>query len=1270
MSPLPKIALFAVLASFFAPKAVAQSSFQVEISAEEAALGAGGRYWFTVSYSCSGGDCINPEIFIDPLSAGLLWAANAQGNDDFPRELVTGSTTGPITFRAANSMIAAGSSGQVRFTTGFPGVATCDGTITTLAASGRASGQPPFESNILQLESSAAHDSDVTIRRVAGGVVGQETIYEFVIRSVGAADPGYMGLFNAGYTVQLEPGVEYVTSSFDGVHDPLTNQVTWDLQTVGRQPGSSGASGGDFWYERQLTVRYGPDDFGSGDQSVLVGRLAGTGPESCASPMSSTESATFELVEPSPGATIRKYGGSRLIRGTETNAVFGINSLVTGNVPLEAYTITDTVLDEVDVRAVRTGRYVNATGVLVTVSFQMNDHPQWNSLGSYSPDGSTRIQFLPTADPVAVATGFDPLVDRVTKVRWEYGTVPVGFENATFYVGAVMEVWGRFEYPDGTPVEIGTTFRNVATQTYSYAGEEYQGTSSSEGVVVAPDPLIVTTSTIRNAPTLAPGNEIEMQVHVYNAYIGRFSGSELRDAVYRYPLPEVFVFEEVISQPQGFVFSADNGVLSWTIDENPLENTYFTVRLRVREGASGSHTQRIDVEGSNLYSLQRHPYTFEIVELPAVGATKQVQGSADADFTAPGGTAATAQGGPTIYRLTVRNTGNVALEDLTVVDLLPHVGDSHVLDASSARGSAWTPQLTGPIAAPSDVEIAYSISTDPCRTDLGLTGPAGCEDPAWTNEPPSPITSVRALRFTFAEALLPLEERVFDWPMVAPLGAPFDSQACNSFAYKARRADNGQQLLPAEPAAVCAVIEPLEPAALGDFVWEDANYNGLQDSTEVGINGVPVTLMKPVAGGEPVVATNRSGIAMQTVTADNADGEPGYYLFSDLAPGDYFIAVTLPEDKAFARSDGGDEERDSDVDPATGQSDAIALGPVELYTVDVGLRPPNSPPTAIAGEYAPQECLASSGTTVMLDGSASSDPDGDALTYTWLDAEGTELAAGATPTVTLPLGTHTITLMVADDKGASSTDETTVTVEDTTPPEISFSSSGLTLWPPNHKYHTIDLAAYASVSDQCDATLDLASLAITRVTSDEPEDARGGGDGKTTEDIVIGATCQTVEVRAERQGGGDGRVYTVFASASDAAGNTGSASLAVGVPRNKKSTAVDSGVAYTVDASCAVAGKGAPGEVLEPIPAAYMLGNYPNPFNPVTTIRYALPETEPVRLEVFDMMGRRVALLVDGTKEAGTHEVRFDSRGLSSGLYLYRMQTGKTALTGHMLLLK
>ena len=79
---------------------------------------------------------------------------------------------------------------------------------------------------------------------------------------------------------------------------------------------------------------------------------------------------------------------------------------------------------------------------------------------------------------------------------------------------------------------------------------------------------------------------------------------------------------------------------------------------------------------------------------------------------------------------------------------------------------------------------------------------------------------------------------------------------------------------------------------------------------------------------------------------------------------------------------------------------------------------------------------------------------------------------------------------------------------------------------------------------------------------------------------------------------------------------------------------------------------------------------YPNPFNPSTTIRFSLPERVHVELKVFDRLGREVARLVDGTIEAGRHEVRFSGSSLPSGVYFARFSAGGFAQTRRLTLLK
>lgn len=89
------------------------------------------------------------------------------------------------------------------------------------------------------------------------------------------------------------------------------------------------------------------------------------------------------------------------------------------------------------------------------------------------------------------------------------------------------------------------------------------------------------------------------------------------------------------------------------------------------------------------------------------------------------------------------------------------------------------------------------------------------------------------------------------------------------------------------------------------------------------------------------------------------------------------------------------------------------------------------------------------------------------------------------------------------------------------------------------------------------------------------------------------------------------------------------------------------------------------------LPGGYQLHpNHPNPFNPVTTLQFELPAAGDVELIVYDMLGRQVATLVKGAMPAGTHSVRFEANGLSSGVYLAQLRAGTFTQVRKMVLMK
>ena len=89
------------------------------------------------------------------------------------------------------------------------------------------------------------------------------------------------------------------------------------------------------------------------------------------------------------------------------------------------------------------------------------------------------------------------------------------------------------------------------------------------------------------------------------------------------------------------------------------------------------------------------------------------------------------------------------------------------------------------------------------------------------------------------------------------------------------------------------------------------------------------------------------------------------------------------------------------------------------------------------------------------------------------------------------------------------------------------------------------------------------------------------------------------------------------------------------------------------------------------IPENYSLKqNFPNPFNPTTTIRYSIPKAVHITIKVYNIIGQLVATLIDEYKQAGNYEIKFNGSNLSSGVYFYRMQAGNFVEVKKLILLK
>jgi len=844
------------------------------------------------------------------------------------------------------SPLPAGSAGTVQFQPYLRNDGTVtNGSTATFVATFAAVGQTPA-TNRASLKAGGVTDNATLTQTLLGkGTITTNSLISYQI-SPRNANPS-LNITNWSMVDLLPPHVVYVSSSPAGVYDSVAGTVTW---TSNSTPFNVG-------YSPSFTVAvYAPSaSFAVGNS--LTNRVTTTNLFLDGNTVVKSATNTTALTAPAVGfdsVAKTSSGWNGLFNSPFT---WAIAWRARANDTATTLTVTDPLPPAFVPTAINPS-FPDVGPAEVYVQYQTKNNTNWASLpGSpftvaSATDANNKTYYL---------TNLHLGLDVVTGVQWTYTNVS---PLATFNSGDIKPtLTGSITNVDrnGNTVSPTAVITNYTTLVATYYGTNVPvGTTSNSVTLAVAAPLVSVGESTSSGNPAQPGQTNAWKLSVAN---NATASDNLTNPVVADLLPLSLQYVPGSATGAGGNLTLTNTVVSTNYNGTgrtlvkllysgylkPNNTAVTTIQTYVSPGVvpgtvvnalsligwvnatinSSSpwvaDTNNLNGTGNTNLVFPTVSGTLTITAAAAASSVKRVKGQLNSGYVGYPQYGSSYAGGPISYQETISNPGNVTLTNITVVDILPYVGDVGVLATNQARGSAWQPFLTGPVSGPSGVTVYYSPSTNPYRPEmLGTNTPGSPSD--WTTTLPSDLSTVRALKFAFGPTnlLSPLDSVQLTWTLQTPANAVTNSFAYNSFAYTATPAMSNTSPLVSEPNQVGIVATPTQPAFLGDYVWNDANQNGIQDAGEAGINGVRVELY--AAGASRTAGAPDNTFLQFVLTAPSPTGAAGYYQFPYLSPSNYFVKVIPPATYAISpQRQGSNTNLDSDFNPATGWSDLITL---------------------------------------------------------------------------------------------------------------------------------------------------------------------------------------------------------------------------------------------------------------------------------------------------------------------------------------------------------
>jgi uncharacterized repeat protein (TIGR01451 family) len=944
----------------------------------------GKPFIFVIDYSVSSLTQNGNNVVIKVQLPTNLTVAGGSTSYAYDHSQITSVTNvgGVITATCINP-IPAGSTGQMQISMLYTNGSTPNGyrpnIITTITAT-NASNSPLSDTTDIK----ALATNSITLNKTKYNYSTSPTLngpytYTIAYNNSGGSE-GNLNLYNAAIVDTLPPGVEFVSAtkfgSIAAVATPLSGafagytEVKWDW-------GATTFSGSG---SANLTVKYTSPTFSvgstfsncaslTGNIPVLpfVGNAATLAPAppllSCINGSLASSSSNINNGGSGIGSNIPGLCPGTVMAGSSATFTSGWTNK--GNTDLDSVEVIQTIDPNIDVTAVYAQKVQNGVPgsvtpqVLVYEYYQLNTNPGVWVAVSGSPFNNTS---LAASNAVSLSAGQYIIK---TKIVIKPGVDAIGpyFSQNLNYVGSIRTA---VQGPNGGGTIIqgsnnpgtcavtiaGTTVKNCYTLTAGANGAAALVSNPSCGntniVGQAPVFSSLNKATI-NGSSFAPADTVTYEISAKQLGIGTAQNVIWRDTLdarltyisgsAQFKLNSGGTYAPIAA---GNV-TVDGQKLAFAL--NPVDSgsqIFVKFSAKIADGTPpATIPNRATLYSSNSYINAGNPNTNtpSITVITAAAYTSKL-GQTGCDTTHfvyyPEDAHATPQG-KIKYRALLKNTGNIGGNNITLIDVFPFIADN--------RGSTYFANLIAPItfSDPSSI-VYYDTVSNPCMPEFNpAINPAGCRTANWSITPPADITSVKAIKVTRSATLAPLDSLIYSWPMVLPVGVPANIVMYNSYTYQLKRADNSAQLLPAVPNKVGMITDCISPlGALGNYAWVDSNANGLQDeAVAAGINGLKIYLYKPGPSG--IVGNSDQVLLDSTFTGNDFYGKPGYYTFTNLNTGDYYVQFPSINNKVFTKKDQTIKtDGNSDADRTTGYS-----GLVHIDAAGTGLDKDN--PTIDAG---------------------------------------------------------------------------------------------------------------------------------------------------------------------------------------------------------------------------------------------------------------------------------------------------------------------------------